>query len=53
MQVANAYMNRQYLAIGVVGLVLFAVLLLALDWGTAVGFDCPPIVYLLILLEVF
>ena len=35
---ANAYMNRQYLAIGVVGLVLFAVLLLALDWGTAVGF---------------
>ena len=35
---ANAYMNRQYLAIGVVGLVLFVVLLLALDWGTAVGF---------------
>ena len=35
---ASAYMNRQYLTIGVVGLVLFVVLLLALGWGTAVGF---------------
>ena len=35
---AKAYMNRQYTAIGIVGAVLFVVLLLALDWGTAVGF---------------
>ena len=35
---AKAYMNRQYTTIGIVGAVLFAVLLLALDWGTAVGF---------------
>ena len=35
---ANAYMNRQYATIGIVGAVLFVVLLVALDWGTAVGF---------------
>ena len=35
---AKAYMNRQYTTIGIVGAVLFVVLLLVLDWGTAVGF---------------
>jgi K(+)-stimulated pyrophosphate-energized sodium pump len=35
---ANAYMNRQYLTISVVGVVLFVVLGLILDWGTAFGF---------------
>ena len=35
---AKAYMNRQYATIGIVGAVLFVVLLVALDWGTAVGF---------------
>jgi K(+)-stimulated pyrophosphate-energized sodium pump len=35
---ANAYMNRQYTTIGLVGVVLFAVLGVALDWATAVGF---------------
>ena len=35
---ANAYMNRQYFAIGVVGAVLFAILGAALDWYTAIGF---------------
>jgi len=35
---ANAYMNRQYLAISVVGVVLFVALLLALGWTTAIGF---------------
>ena len=35
---AKAYMNRQYLTIGAVGVVLFAVLGFALDWATAVGF---------------
>ena len=35
---AKAYMNRQYTTIGIVGAVLFVVLMLALDWGTAVGF---------------
>ena len=35
---AKAYMNRQYATIGVVGAVLFVVLIVALDWGTAVGF---------------
>ena len=35
---AKAFMNRQYTTIGIVGAVLFVVLLLALDWGTAVGF---------------
>jgi len=35
---ANAYMNRQYSTIGVVGVVLFIALGLVLDWGTAGGF---------------
>jgi K(+)-stimulated pyrophosphate-energized sodium pump len=35
---AKAYMDRQYLTIGMVGVVLFVVLGLALDWGTAIGF---------------
>jgi K(+)-stimulated pyrophosphate-energized sodium pump len=35
---AKAYMNRQYSTIGMVGIVLFVVLGIALDWGTAAGF---------------
>ncbi len=35
---AGAYMNRQYQTIGVVGVVLFLVLGVALDWMTAGGF---------------
>jgi len=35
---ASAYMNRQYLTISVVGVVLFVLLGLVLDWGTAFGF---------------
>jgi len=35
---AKAYMNRQYTAIGIVGVVLFAVVGLALNWPTAIGF---------------
>ena len=35
---ANAYMNRQYTTIGVVGVVLFLVLGFALKWPTAIGF---------------
>ncbi|MEO0997806.1 MAG: sodium-translocating pyrophosphatase, partial [Pseudomonadota bacterium] len=35
---ASAYMNRQYTTIGIVGLVLFVVLLAALGWTTAIGF---------------
>ena len=35
---ANAYMNRQYQTIGMVGAVLFLVLGLALEWSTAIGF---------------
>ena len=35
---AKAYMNRQYLTIGIVGVVLFFVLWLLLTWQTAVGF---------------
>jgi len=35
---AGAYMNRQYLAISVVGVVLFVALILALGWATAIGF---------------
>jgi len=35
---ANAYMNRQYATIGIVGVVLFAVLVFALGWATAIGF---------------
>ncbi|MGE3667773.1 MAG: sodium/proton-translocating pyrophosphatase, partial [Steroidobacteraceae bacterium] len=35
---AKAYLNRQYTTIGVVGVVLFVVLGLALGWPTAGGF---------------
>ena len=35
---AGAYMNRQYLTISMVGIVLFVVLVVALDWYTAIGF---------------
>jgi K(+)-stimulated pyrophosphate-energized sodium pump len=35
---AKAYMNRQYLTIGVVGAVLFVVLSIALEMATAIGF---------------
>jgi len=35
---ARAYMNRQYFTISIVGIVLFAVLGFALEWGTAIGF---------------
>ena len=35
---AKAYMNRQYFTIAIVGVVLFIVLGIALNWGTAIGF---------------
>ena len=35
---AKAYMNRQYTAIGIVGMVLFVVVGWALNWPTAIGF---------------
>ena len=35
---ASAYMNRQYSTIGVVGVVLFVVLGITLNWATAIGF---------------
>lgn len=35
---AQAYLNRQYTTIGIVGAILFAVILYALKWQTAVGF---------------
>ena len=35
---AKAYLNRQYTTIGIVGLALFVVIWLALDWKTALGF---------------
>ena len=35
---ASAYMNRQYSTIGIVGLVLFILLGITLDWYTAIGF---------------
>ncbi len=35
---AKAYLNRQYTAIGIVGLVLFVVLAVALGWATGIGF---------------
>ena len=37
-QGAKAYLNRQYTTIGIVGVVLFVVLGVGLDWFTAVGF---------------
>ncbi|HEX7768598.1 MAG TPA: sodium/proton-translocating pyrophosphatase, partial [Dokdonella sp.] len=35
---ARAYLNRQYRTIAIVGVALFVVIGLALDWGTAIGF---------------
>ncbi len=35
---AGAYMNRQYFTIGIVGVVLFLILIWALGWHTAIGF---------------
>jgi len=35
---ANAYMIRQYTAIGIVGVVLFVVVAWTLHWATAIGF---------------
>ena len=35
---AKAYLNRQYTAIGIVGVVLFVVLAVALGWATGIGF---------------
>ncbi len=35
---AQAYLNRQYLTIGIVGVVLTVILTVALGWPTAVGF---------------
>ncbi len=35
---AKAYMDRQYMTIGIVGVVLAVVLGFALDWATAIGF---------------
>jgi K(+)-stimulated pyrophosphate-energized sodium pump len=35
---AQAYMNRQYSTIGIVGVVLFVIVGLALGWATAIGF---------------
>ena len=35
---AQAYLNRQYTTIGIVGVILFVVILFALRWETAVGF---------------
>jgi len=35
---ATAYLNRQYLTIGIVGMVIFILLGIAIDWLSAIGF---------------
>ena len=35
---AQAYLNRQYTTIGIVGVILFVIILVVLKWPTAVGF---------------
>ncbi len=35
---ASAYLNRQYTTIGIVGAILFVVILVSLKWPTAIGF---------------
>ena len=35
---ARAYLNRQYMTIGIAGVVLFVVIGFALNWPTAIGF---------------
>jgi K(+)-stimulated pyrophosphate-energized sodium pump len=35
---ASAYLNRQYTTIGIVGVILFVVIGIALNWPTAIGF---------------
>lgn len=35
---ARAYLNRQYTTIGIVGILVFIILFVTLDWQTAVGF---------------
>ncbi len=37
-QGASAYLNRQYRTIGIVGVILFVVILIFLNWKTALGF---------------
>src|SRR3954447_8412284 len=37
-QGAQAYLNRQYTTIGIVGVILFVVLGLSIGWPTALGF---------------
>ena len=37
-QGASAYLNRQYRTIGIVGVILFVVILIFLNWQTAMGF---------------